>query len=164
MIRRIKKAVCNNRGDVSYVSVAVGVIFTALLMCVVLTYAKCTTIANMTEENTQLVLDSFVMKNSVEIFKSIKQGHDYTANYDEAYYQNYLADEVDFDDKDGKLCHMDDDGAVVYKMSVPSVEFITSNALKLKANYNLEMPVEMGFFTFWISVPMEVVSSLTLIE
>ena len=69
-----------------YVTPCVITLVIAMILSAVLFYAECMTIIQTTVENTERVLESFIMKNSIEIYQSIKQGHDFTEDFDENYY------------------------------------------------------------------------------
>lgn len=75
----------NNQGS-GYFTPCVIVLVIAMILSVVLFYASTMTIVQTTRENTEMVLDSFVMKNSIEIYDSIKQGHDFTEKFDKNFY------------------------------------------------------------------------------
>ena len=109
------------------------------------------------------MLESFIMKNSIEIYQSIKQGHDFTEDFDENYYISSTSSELSLDSGSGYLYNYSTDGDVVYKMTNPQVSFKTDKSLKLKADYMLMIPVVFaGDEMFDLIIPLSVTKSLTL--
>ena len=78
----MKKLLKDNRGG-GYLTACVITIAISMILAVVLFYAQCMTIIQTTRADTERVLESFVMKNSIDIYNSIKQGHDFTEEFDE---------------------------------------------------------------------------------
>ena len=70
--------ILKNRKGSGYFTPCVITLVIVMILSVVIFYANTMTIIETTRENTEMVLDSFVMKNSIEIYNSIKQGHDFT--------------------------------------------------------------------------------------
>ena len=67
----------NKRGS-SYFTPVVVILIIAMILSVVLYYATTKSTIETTRDNTKRVLDSYVMKNSIDIYNSIKQGNDFT--------------------------------------------------------------------------------------
>ena len=81
----MKKILLNTKGG-GYITACVITIVIAMIFSSVLFYANCMTIIQTTRDNTELVLESFIMHNAIEIYDSIKQGHDLTEYFDENIY------------------------------------------------------------------------------
>jgi len=134
-----------------------------MILAAVFFYANTMTIIQATKANTERVLDSFVMKNSIEIYQSIKQGHDFTEKFDKNYYVSQTSSELSLDKSSNTLYSIGEDGKTIYSMTNPNVTYKVDNALKLKASYNLMIPVEFaGKKLFDLVIPLTVTSSLTL--
>ena len=78
----MKKLLKDTRGG-GYFTPCVITIVIAMILSAVLFYAQCMTIIQTTRADTERVLESFIMKNSIDIYNSIKQGHDFTEDFDE---------------------------------------------------------------------------------
>ena len=76
------KRILNKRGSGCFTPCVITIVID-MILAAVLFYANAMTIIQTTKSNTERVLDSFVMKNSIEIYQSIKQGHDFTESFDE---------------------------------------------------------------------------------
>ena len=64
----------NKRGE-GYVKVCVLVIVICMILSVFVTFASAVNVVRLTERNSKTVLESYLMKNSIEIYNSIKQGN-----------------------------------------------------------------------------------------
>ena len=149
----------------SYITPCVITVVITMILSIVLFYTQCMTIIQTTISNTERVLDSFIMKNSIEIYQSIKQGHDFTETFDENYYVSQTSAELSLDLKTNRLYNYNDDGILLYSMTNPKVTFKTDKELKLNANYTLTIPVRFaGDHIFDFNIPITVTSSLTLKE
>ena len=163
------KRILNNRGS-GYFTPCVITLVIVMILAAVLFYANTMTIIQATKANTERVLDSFVMKNSIEIYQSIKQGHDFTEKFDKNYYVSQTSSELSLtkvrlslDKSSNTLYSIGEDGKTIYSMTNPNVTYKVDNALKLKASYNLMIPVEFaGKKLFDLVIPLTVTSSLTL--
>ena len=60
----MKKLLLNNKGG-GYITACLITIVIAMILSAVFFYAQCMTIIQATRDNTELVLESFIMKNSV---------------------------------------------------------------------------------------------------
>lgn len=156
------KRILNNRGS-GYFTPCVITLVIVMILSAVLFYANAMTIIQTTKSNTERVLDSFVMKNSIEIYQSIKQGHDFTEKFDKNFYVSQTSSELSLDKSSNTLYSIGEDGKTIYSMTNPNVTYKVDNALKLKASYNLMIPVEFaGKKLFDLVIPLTVTSSLTL--
>ena len=64
----------NKRGE-GYVQVCVLIIVICMILSVFVTFASAVNVVRLTERNSKTVLESYLMKNSIEIYDSIKQGN-----------------------------------------------------------------------------------------
>ena len=148
----------NNRGA-SYVQVCVIVLILVMILAAVLFYAS------QSKEDASLVLDSYVMKNSIEIYNYIKQGNDLNRKLDQKYFLSQYLSRFSLDYSNNMLYSVGEDGETVYRMTVPQVGYEVDKTLNLKAEYNLMIPVRFAGKTLtWMTVPMTVRSALTIIE
>ena len=104
-----------------------------------------------------------VMKNSIDIYNSIKQGTDFTEDIENYFYVSSVLEELSLDFSGSYLYTVDANGDIVYRMTNPNVTYKVDNTLKLQASYDLQMPVWFaGQIIYWFTVPVTVSSSLTL--
>ena len=161
----------NNRG-VGYLMPCVITIVIAMILSAVLFYAQCTTIIQTTRADTERVLESFIMKNSIDIYHSIKQGHDYIEGIDKNYYVSQTSSELSLDYSQNRLYNHGADGEIVYSITCPTVTYKCTQdqgeeirALKLKASYTVMIPVIFaGEHLFDLEIPQTITRSLTLKE
>ena len=153
----------NNKRGSSYFQPVVVILILAMILSVVLFYATTKSTIETTRDNTKRVLDSYVMKNSIEIYNSIKQGNDFTEAIENSFYIYSVSEELSLDYGAGYLYTVDANGDIVYRMTNPDVTYKVDNTLQLKASYDLQMPVWFaGQIIYWFTVPVTVSSSLTL--
>ncbi len=160
----MKRILKDNQGG-GYFMPCVITIVIAMILSAVLFYANCMTIIQTTRADTERVLESFIMKNSIEIYNSIKQGHDFTEDFDENFYISQTSSELSLDYSKNRLYNFGEDGEIVYSMTNPNVTYKVDKALKLKASYTVRIPVIFaGKKLFELEVPITVTKSLTLKE
>ena len=153
----------NNKRGSSYITPVVVILILATILSVVLFYAITKATIETTRDNTKRVLDSYVMKNSIDIYNSIKQGNDFTEEIENSFYISSISEELSLDYGTGYLYTVDSDGEIAYRMTSPTVTYKVDNTLKLQASYELQMPVWFaGQIIYWFTVPVTVTSSLTL--
>jgi uncharacterized metal-binding protein YceD (DUF177 family) len=61
-----------------------------MLITIIMTFSSAVNVVRITEKNSRIVLDSFVMKNSILIYDSIKNGNDYTVELDETVREEFV--------------------------------------------------------------------------
>lgn len=160
----MKKLLKDTRGG-GYFTPCVITIVIAMILSAVLFYAQCMTIIQTTRADTERVLESFIMKNSIDIYNSIKQGHDFTEDFDENFYISQTSSELSLDSSKNRLYNYGADGEIVYSMTSPRVTHKVDKALKLKASYTVMIPVTFaGEHIFDLEIPITVTRSLTLKE
>ena len=158
----MKKILQSTKGG-GYITACVITIVIAMIISAVLFFAQSMTIIQMTREHTELVLESFIMKNSILIYDSIKQGHDLTEKYDANDYFSDIATRFSLDIRGNSLYNYDEEGKLIYAMTNPYVTYKVDKALKLKVSYTVMIPVNFaGRRLFYMRVPLTVTRSLTL--
>ena len=133
----------NKRGD-GYIATCVTVVILCMLIAVFVTFTTAVSVVRMTEKNSRIVLDSFLMKNSILIYDSIKNGNDYTVELDESVYIEDLCDFCTFEKSGNFLYAYSSDGNLKYRLSKPVVSFSTEGTLKVYASYTVYVPIGFG--------------------
>lgn len=152
------RAVKNRCGE-GYISVCVAVVILCMLISVFVTFASAVNIVKQTERNSRVVLDSFVMKNSIVIYNSIKQGNDITSALNTAEYISDFSAFNSLDFRGSMLYCCDEDGTEQYWLTKPIVSFIQEKHLKIQAQYTITIPLYFaGLKVSEAVVPMTVVS------
>ena len=156
------KSIRNTRGS-SYIYTCAIVLVLIMILSVVLFYASTKTVIETTRDNTRRILDSFVMKNSIEIYDRIKQGNDFCEDIEDFFYKSLLSSELSLDFDGNCYYTVGADGETVCRMTSPEVTFKEDRTLQLQAEYALELPVRFaGRIIYWFRVPIKVGSSLIL--
>lgn len=152
----------NNKGE-SFVFPCIVVLVIAMILAMVIFYANVMTVIQVTKDNTERVLDSFVIKNSKEIYASIKQGNDFVESFDESLYISDISNELSLGTLNNMFYSKDENGEVTYMMTIPEVSFSVENELKLKVKYNIIIPIYFaGRSLSNMTIPITVNSHYTL--
>jgi len=155
------KRFLNKRGD-GYLFPCVMIVVVAMILSVVIFYANTISLIRITEENTKIVLDSYVIKNSIIIYNSIKQGDNNTEVLDENLYIENLCEFCTLYNSGSMLYAYNDDGSIKYKMSLPVISFREANALEIQLDYTMYVPIQLDSKTLWYAaIPMTVISSFS---
>ena len=146
----------------AYVTTCVFAVIFVSIFSIIFTFSAAVSKVDMMRENTKVVLDSFVTENAVEIFKSIKQGNDYTEAINEEDFRTALVKFCALEMREDKLYSMDEDGTEKYQITNSVITFREENKLELIASYTISVPLIFAGMSFTtVSVPIEVTSILT---
>ena len=133
----------NKRGD-GYISTCVMIVVICMLLSVFVTFAVSVNTVKTVQRNSRVVLDSFVMKNSIVIYDSVKNGNNSTAELDEDMYTEDLCDFCTFEKNGEYLYAYTGDGKLKYKLSKPIISFATEGKLKINASYTVYYPIDFA--------------------
>lgn len=149
----------SKRGE-GYVFPCVMIVVVCMILSVVIFFASAVSMVRITEENTKIVLDSYIMKNSIQIYDSIKQGNDYTEALDRDEYINALCNFCTLEKSGSYLYSYNEDGSLKYRMTYPVITFRKENTLKIQLAYTLYVPVWFdGKIVQYAVIPVTVNSS-----
>ncbi|MDD4492848.1 MAG: hypothetical protein PHV32_00615 [Eubacteriales bacterium] len=152
-----------NKKGISYVKTAVWVLIICMILSLVLTYASLMTLIQTAESNTQRVLDGFVTHNSKLIYESLKNGSDFTESLNKSFYVSTVSDELSMDFSGNMLYYINEQGVVIYRIANPNVAYEWEDTLKLRATYDILLPVTFAGQTVAIlRIPQKVVSYYNL--
>lgn len=152
----------NDKGE-SFVFPCIVVLAIAMILSMVIFYANVMTVIQVTKDNTERVLDSFVIRNSKEIYASIKQGNDFTESFDESLYISDISNELSLGTLNNMFYSKGENGEATYMMTIPEISFSVENELKLKAEYNIIIPIYFAGRSFSnMTIPITVNSHYTL--
>ena len=130
----------NKRGE-GYVQVCVLIIVICMILSVFVTFASAVNVVRLTERNSKAVLESYLMKNSIEIYDSIKQGNNDADSLNANVYISDLADFCTFVKVGNYYYHRDENGRTEYYISKPTVGFTETGKLRLYVSYKLYVPI-----------------------
>ena len=146
----------NKRGE-GYISICVMVLVICMLLSATMVFAGAVNTVSLAERNAKTVLDSYIMKNSIIIYNSIKNGNSYTESLNA---DDYTADLCSFSSltQDGSV-YKAENGS--YYITQPFVGFTTDNRLKLYASFTVFVPIEFnGTVIQTAEVPITVTANL----
>lgn len=152
-----------DRKGTAYIRTCVLVLVICMVLSAMLFYTTALTSASAAKKNVKRILDGYVMRNSVEIYSSIKQGNDYLENTDSGYFVSLITDELDLKTEGRYLVYRDPDSSEIIRMSRPQVSFTRQNSLDIEASFDVYMPVRFaGTELFTLTVPVTVRSGMKL--
>ena len=153
------KNLFNSKSGASHIKTAVLVLIFAMIISVIMVFWNAMTIVNVSKANTTRVLDSYVTKNSIEIFGSLKNGNDFSENLNKYIYKSLLSDEFSLDIYGNSMYSYGEDGKLIYYMTNPNVSYSYQNTLKLKASYTIAIPMRFaGKTVTYLRIPITVQS------
>lgn len=151
------KYLLKSRAGLSHVQTAVLVMVFGMIMSAVIIYTSILTVVQASRDQTQRVLDDYVMTNSIEIYNSIKNGDDFSDQLNKNFYKSRVFSAFSLDILNDALYSIDENGKVQYVISNPHVEYDVQNTLKLIAGYDLSIPIYFaGNHLFDLKMPIEV--------
>ena len=133
----------NKKGE-GYVSACVMIIVICMLMSVFVTFAVAVNTVKTVKRNSRVVLDSFVMQNSIEIYDSIKQGNNKTNEIDAGEYVDALSDFCTLERQGFCYYNYDSDGEINYYITTPYVGFTTDKKLQIFTSYTVYIPIRFA--------------------
>lgn len=147
----------------TYIKITVWVLVLMMLFSIILTYASLMTLTQMAQDNMRLTLDGFVIRNSIWIHDSVKNGHDLTEWIDEWDFYYHMESTVNLVQDENSWLYLDEDGNVLYEITAPRVEFIDDGHLRLCAEYEMIYRVEFaGTYFTTLYIPQRVESYFLL--
>ena len=143
---------------------AIVVLVLVMIFSVVLTYASLMTIVSTTKEDTQRVLDGFVIENATQIYQSIKKGNNSTtANEYNERFQALICVELGLDNSGTMLYNEAIDKEIIYYYTNPLTTNLKDDILELKTDFELIIPISFaGQKLFDLRIPLEVKSLYVL--
>ena len=146
----------NNKRGEGYVQVCVIIIILCMILSVLVTFASTVNVIRLTQNNSKTVLENFVITNSIEIYKSIKQGSNQTISVDAEEYVSDLKRFCTFEEVGDFLYHNDASGNTDYFITDPEIS-IESKKLRLTVSYTLYVPLYFnGIHITTVSIPTTV--------
>jgi hypothetical protein len=140
-----------------------SILIIAMMLSAILFFADSVAIVRSARDNTRTVLDGFVARNAILIFDSIKQGSDYIEDLDDSSYIDALMEFYEAGSEHEMLYRYDANGQILYRITCPQVEFASVNSLKLRADYDVIIPVTFaGVDLFDMRIPQRVTAYYNL--
>ena len=148
----------NRRGD-GYIGTCVMILILCMILSIFIEFVATVNVIRISERNARIVLDSFVMENSIEIYDSIKTGTDFTEVVDVEQYISKYSEYNSLDFNGNMLYCCGDDGEELYRQTIPTVQLIEENRLKIIAEYTITVPLYFaGHQVTEVTVPITVTS------
>lgn len=130
----------NKKGE-GYIQVCVLVIVLCMVLSVFVTFASAVNVVRLSERNTKTVLESYLTKNSIAIYSSIKQGNNDADSLNQSEYISDLVSFCTFEKSGNSYYHRDVNGRLEYFIYDLNVGFTEEGKLKLYVSYTLCVPI-----------------------
>lgn len=142
------------------IEICIFTVIFCIILSVMISFISTVEIIRQTKRNSRVVLDSFVMNNSVDIYDSLKQGEDTVEILDT---EKFISDFCSFNSlQKGTDCliYTDEHGNKEYSLSKPQMEFTSENRMKIKISYTVNVPLTFaGIKIAEANVPIAVTSN-----
>ena len=146
----------------AHIKNCVMIVIICMLLSVFLTFAFAVNVVKQTERNSRVVLDNYVMTDSITIYNAIKQGSDKDETLSASRYRTALSEFCTFVKKGRYYYNYDEDGNVQYYISAPTLGYTKDKSLKIYASYTVYVPVYFaGIKVGTAEVPITVTSNFT---
>jgi len=153
-----------NKSGLSYIQTAVIILIAVMLFSAVFTYVLLMVTISRTRDDTQRVLDSFIIENASEIYVSVKNGNNTTLStaYDTRF-KNLVATELGLTQSGAAMYSETADKNIIFYYNNPVTTNIHSDVLELSTKFEIVLPVSFaGNKLFDLTVPVEVNSLYVL--
>lgn len=148
----------NKRGE-GYISVCVLIIIICMLLSIFITFATTVGAIKQVKRNARVVLDNYVMEQSIEIYDSIKNGNDETLALYANDYVSELCEFCTFAKKSSKIYNYDSEGNTLYYLTIPSLGYTDDGELKVYTRFTLYIPLYFaGHKVSTVSIPITITS------
>jgi hypothetical protein len=156
------KALSNKTGG-SYIWTVIIILAASMIFSAVFTYVSLMITVGRTREDTQRVLDSFVIENATGIYQSIKSGHHTTLSdfFDERF-RTLVATELGLTQTGSAMFSEINDRNIMFHYN-PVTTSIRGGVLELQTRFDMAIPVSFaGNRLFYLHIPLEVKSLYVL--
>ncbi len=151
----------NKRGE-GYIPTCVMIIILTMLLSVFVTFVSAINIVKQTKRNSRVVLDSYVMQESIKIYDSIKNGNNKTPVLDSDSYVDSLCEFCTFAEKNDMLYNYNSDGDIQFYLTKPTVGYMEDKELKIYTSYTIYIPIYFaGIRVETAQIPITVTSNFT---
>ena len=141
------------------IDICVMIVVLCSILSVLITYVLAVNVIKINKLNARIVLDNFVMQNSIEIYDSIKNGNDFTEAVDTDEYIDSLCSYNSLDFRGNMLYCVGENGKQKYRMTIPNLSLTEGNRLKIAAKYEITVPLYFaGIKVHNVTVPITVES------
>lgn len=155
---RIAKVIRDKQGN-NYVLLCCLIVASCLILSVTLNFITSMDILVYTRENSKVCLDSYITKNSIQIFDSIKQSSDYIDELVSDGYLEMIEKQLSLSQKDDMYYSYTENGDIRFYMTIPDIEFKYNNSLSIRMNYKQYIPIKfIGGYTTFVEIPVEIES------
>ena len=132
-----------------------------MMLAIFITFVSAVNIVRQTKRNARVVLDNYVMQNSIEIYDEIKNGTTDLEELDSDRYTDALASFCTFEKSGIFMYSLDSEGNSQYRITKPILSYTTENKLMLKVEFNVIIPMDFaGIYITNAVVPVSITSEL----
>ncbi len=133
-----------NKKAEGYIFPCVMIVILCMIFSLLIYFVCTVSMIRTTKENAEMVFDSYITENGIDIYNSIKQGHDYTDAIDNAEYVEELSKICTFVRRGRFLYNYDSNGAVQFYITQPVITFVREHSLKIQVSYTMYVPIRFN--------------------
>ncbi len=133
-----------NKKAEGYIFPCVMIVILCMIFSLLIYFVCTVSMVRTTKENAEMVFDSYITENAIDIYNSIKQGNDYTEAIDNAEYVEELSKICTFVRRGRFLYNYDSDGAVKFYITQPVITFVREYSLKIQVSYTMYVPIRFN--------------------
>lgn len=150
----------NKKGE-GYIAICILIVILCMLLAIFISFVSAVNIVKQTKRNARVVLDNYVMQNSIEIYDEIKNGSTDIEDLDSFSYADALAEFCTFEKTRVYMYSLDSEGNIQYRLTMPILSYTTENKLMLKVSFKIIIPMDFaGIHIKNAIVPVTITSEL----
>ncbi len=133
-----------NKKAEGYIFPCVMIVILCMIFSLLIYFVCTVSMIRTTKENAEMVFDSYITENAIDIYNSIKQGNDYTDAIDNAEYVEELSKICTFVRRGRFLYNYDSNGVVQFYITQPVIRFVREQSLKIQVSYTMYVPIRFN--------------------
>ena len=150
----------NKKGD-GYIPICILIVILCMMLAIFITFVSAVNVVRQIKRNARVVLDNYVMQNSIEIYDEIKNGTTDLEELDNDRYADALASFCTFEKSGIYMYSLDSEGNTQYRLTKPILSYTTENKLMLKVDFSIIIPMDFaGIHIKNAVVPVTITSEL----
>ncbi len=133
-----------NKKAEGYIFPCVMIVILCMIFSLLIYFVCTVSMIRTTKENAEMVFDSYITENAIQIYNSIKQGNDYTDAIDNAEYVDEICRMCTLVRRGRLLYNYNNEGNIQFYITEPTIHFIRENSLKIQLSYTMYVPIRFN--------------------
>ncbi len=133
-----------NKKAEGYIFPCVMIVILCMIFSLLIYFVCTVSMIRTTKENAEMVFDSYITENAIDIYNSIKQGNDYTDSIDNAEYVDEICRMCTLVRRGRLLYNYNNEGNIQFYITEPTIHFIREYSLKIQVSYTMYVPIRFN--------------------